>query len=311
MNKKSKSKEHIYKEWILKSGFPLENEVLRKINQFFPTSKIDREFEFQSISEDGSPNIRSLDFVVTLEKDTKNIPHRNWRRARDEKTTITLLIDAKYSQDEHLLFTPSYKKITERCWPSLIPMLCKDEFNDDVTIYRDDFKDLSKILTNIASAGAGRKVKEQSRERNSIASMALQSFQGLSNFLKVKTAEIGKTSDISSHYNRNAHFFFPIIVTNAPLLLIHDQITIKSIEDSNDISEVCSEKNHLILDMPNIYDLKEDWNQLKNAYVYSDQNKLKWLENTIIEGSVLVSSLSGLDYLLKEVKKAYDSISVE
>jgi hypothetical protein len=78
-----------FKERALKSDFPFENDALVIINQCMPMSKVVRNVEFITLNEEQQQTIRSIDFAVSISKETKNIPHR-------EPLATKLLVACEY-----------------------------------------------------------------------------------------------------------------------------------------------------------------------------------------------------------------------
>jgi len=301
-----------YREWALKSGFPFENETLQIINKCVPTSSVIRNVEFETLNEERRPTIRSIDFAVSVSKDLRNIPASGWGRGQKEIAEVNFIVDCKYSSDESFLFTPSTRPIlrSERSWPHLVPMLIKNNFGDDVKLHRKDLVNLAKIAEHIPIGGMGRKVKEQSRERDSVASAMIQVFQGLHEFIETKARTLGSTTTTDSNYGRNAYFFVPMIVTNAPLLLLKDQITPSDVEKAAKKDEFLSAVDAILVEMPDVFDVKEAWSRLKGVLSSSRKN-LGWNEQGITDGTILFCNPIGLESFVKSFISEFDKLPTE
>ncbi len=296
-------------EWALKSGYPFENDVFSIISSIFGTSvKIERNIEFEARNEEREMSIRSVDFLCRLKKDSKNIPHPNWRRGVEECIELNLVIDAKFSIDESLLFTPTIGE-KKYSFPSLIPVLTKDSFREEVKICRRDFLEFSQ-LDGVPIAVGGRKVKEQSRERDSVASAVLQVCQGLAYFFKSEQSQIGGVAQSDSSYKRNAHFFFPVVVTNSPLLMLRPNIDVAKVDAAKSEDEIFEKLEMVALEMPQIPDLRIQWEELKNG-LGRTANNLAWHNSGVGEGIVLFMTPQGLQQFLKNIGDKFSNLKVE
>lgn len=300
-------------EWALKSGFPFENDTLVLLNRHLPLSTVVRNTEFIAFNEDQKPAIRSVDFAVSQVKDIKNIPSSDWKRSSDEIVEIQLIIDCKYSKNDSYLFTPSTRpiSISERSWPFLIPKLKKDRLGEHCNVYRNDLVTFAKVDTTLKVASSGRRVNEQTRERDSVASNLIQILQGAYHFIEKKAQTLGAVPESKTAYSRNSFFFVPIVVTNGPLLLLKDQLLVDQVEKSHTKDALVSDLDSVLVEMPDIYDLKESWEQLKNVLCHSKNHQLGWLENGLTSGQVLFCNLNGLDAFLTDLVGRFQKIPTE
>lgn len=296
-------------EWALKSGYPFENDVNAILSSVFgDLLKIERNIEFEAKNEDGEMTIRSVDFLCRLRKESKNIPHPSWRRGTEECIEFNLVIDAKYTTDESFLFIPTLDK-KKYSMPSLIPVLTKDSFRDDVMIFRQDLLTFAKI-EGIPTAGGGRKVKEQSKERDSVASAVLQVCQGLGYFFEQEQRHLGGVSKADSSYTRNAHFFLPIVVTNCPLLMLRSDIDLSKVEASKSEYEIFDRFEAVALELPQIYDLRKQWEKLKRG-LGRTSNNLAWHDSGVGNGMVLFLTPEGLRTFLNELSDKFANLKAE
>lgn len=302
-----------FQDWALKSGFPFENTILISINKIMPDSKIARNMEFPTVNEEGNPTIRSIDFSVIISKEIKNIPHRDWSRGREEIAQVQFIIDCKYTTEESFLFTPSTKPVlrSERSWPHLVPTLIKDSFGMECALNRKDLIALAKVSEAYNFAGSGRKVKEQTKERDSVTSALLQVLQGSQHLIKTSSLTLGAVAKSDSAYSRNSYFFIPIIVTNAPLLLLRESVTVDAVIGSKEKNEVFLEVDSILVEMPDIYDLKNSWTQLKNVLGKSRHDSLEWHEKGLTDGAVLFCNQAGLERFLNEFHASFKNLPIE
>ena len=295
----------------MKSGYPFENEVLQALKGVLPGDvKITRNFEFQCRNQDGSPTIRSVDFLCAISKPTQNIPHRSWTRGREETVEFLFLVDAKYSMDETFLFTPSGAAPGSFSFPFLIPVLLKAEIGDHVIIHRRDLVDLATVADAKLALG-GRKVKEQSKERDSVASAALQIALGMTNVLTDLGAKLGSVSKTDSSYYRSAHVFVPIVVTNAPLLCMKAGVSRAEVEAATDDGAFFEEVDQVALEMPLIHDLVETWNSTKKLLGRSHNETLGWHKQGIEEGRILFCTLEGMKKAVAAMLAKLDALPTE
>lgn len=301
-----------YKEWSLKSGFPLENDTLISINEVLPTSKIQRNLEFTTINENQRPCIRSVDFLVTVSKNARNIPHTSWTRSKNETVEINFIIDCKYTSDESFLFIPSTLRGTnlERWWPCLIPSLRKNSYGDAINLHRSDLLSLAIHNSVLKVAGVGRKVKEQTKERDTLSDSIVQIVEGLTHVFQTKANSLGSISTEDSSYARNAYYFIPIIVTNAPLLLLHEQINESQVNNAARKEDLFQSLDSILVDLPNIYDLKNSWSSLEES-LRSLNNNLSWYKDGVGAGHALFCNLEGLNHFLRDINKKFENLSME
>jgi hypothetical protein len=272
--------------------------------------QLSRGIEFRAINENGDPCIRSIDFEAKIQKATRNIPHNDWRRGATECAEITLVVDSKFSTDEHYLFEPSNRP-KNHSWPYLIPALTDDGWGrNDLKIHRKDLVSFGGI-SDIPLASSGKRVKEQSRERDSVASATLQVVQGLTHFFGDRALSLGDPTGPDSSYLRNAYYFIPIVVTNSPLLMLKKDVTVGAVDSSKDEREIIDELDLVCLELPNLFDLKESWNRARKALGQTQHKKLVWLDSGIEDGVILFATVDGLERYLGELRKKFDAISAE
>lgn len=294
-----------FKDWAYLSGYPLENEVEQILKRVCGQAAIKRNIEFDVNYPDGKI-IRSIDFLVEIQKDSRNIPNYTWTRGRAEKIQLSILLDAKYSQDdERYMFIPSEN--TDVSCPFLIPKLIKDSFSMEVNHHRIDLIEFSKLEINKV-ASSGRKVKELTRERDSVTGTVTQMVQGLCYYLDKMSSTLGSTSHVDSNYGRDVFIFLPIIVVNAPLLVMEKGTLLNDIYKAQNESEIFDSEEIVALEMPKSQEIYLSWEQAKKSLNRSQNPILKWHEKGLGEGFILFANISGLEKLLTQTLEKFAAI---
>lgn len=296
------------KDWAKRSGYPFENEVYSSIkNSFGEDADIIREIEFHTINEAGDPCIRSLDFACKLTKHSQNIPDVSWPRGDAERIEVNFLIDAKYMTDDHYLFMPSFSS-RKHFWPYLIPTVTElGRTLIERPIYRRDLVEFSQVGF-IPVASNGRRISEQTRERDSVSSATLQVVQGLINFFQIQAEQLGKTNEQDPHYTRNVHYFIPIVVTNNPLYLLRKDIDLATLSRAQDESEFFQIHELICLEIPKIYDLKIAWENARLILNKSKKLNLSWVGSGLGDGLILFATLKGLQSFLSDMKCRFEQL---
>lgn len=206
------------------------------------------------------------------------------------------------------MFIPSSIEKTNRTLPALIPKLKEGYDGRKLNVYRKDFLELLELKEYIPRAEIGRKVSEVNNERNSVTSNVFQIFQGLTSVISNLYGLIGTSSSNDRSYYRNTHIFIPIIVTNAPLIMVKDTVTVSSVEDSVNESDVSSYVHKVVLDYPNYFDVKKGWRDLKQKVISHNYRGLGWAEEGMESENILFCETEGLKDFLKELKIVFDNL---
>ena len=266
-----------FKEWALKSGYPFENnvaEIIFSIKSDPPS--ITRPITFYATTENGDTAIRSVDFMCTFGLDVKSIP--SWGRGREEKVYLKFLIEAKYSEDK-FWFIPEVKTSEQSVvhFPHLIPRLTKDDFGDDVNIYRAEFESVSSCPKKWEWASSGRKVKEQSRERDSLADYQVQVTTAVHDILNKDLNKLGLRTPTNTYYSKDITIYIPIIVTNAPLYLLNEGVTVDKVNLSKIESDLCKIMDVLLVTQPHLFHIKNILRELSKNVSSVGRNSLRWV----------------------------------
>ena len=255
------------KKVIKQSGFPFENDIGRilleaagnfpwpggRLNQ--PRSwDIERDFLFRVKDAEANLTIRSIDYFAWFSVPSKVVPiHVQAENA--ESVRVTFLIDAKYSENAAWIFVPDPNHGGKVLLPHLLPA----EKYSHKEYKRDDLYSLALGREEWPWASTGRKVnldgnaKSDSVERETLAGFQTQMMQAVLEELKHLLQEWESLPD-SPHC---AHFFIPIIVTNAQIFLAEQDISLKKVESAGSIEEICKRVNTVCLAQPNIADIVE------------------------------------------------------
>lgn len=199
------------KNWILSSGFPFENDILRIINSAAPYAKTKRNVEFETQNSEGTLIIRSIDFHVELSRHLHNIPEADWHHSKNEFASVNFVIECKYSQEkEAYLFIPSESTNAKnkKKWPHLVPALKKDRYGRETNIHRLDLIDFAIMPQNVHFAVTGRKVNEINKERDSVAAALLQVIQGTQYLVRQNISSLGQPSAEDEYFMTNSFFIF-------------------------------------------------------------------------------------------------------
>jgi hypothetical protein len=299
------------KQWALMTGFPLENDIESLLNEALSDLNLtmERNYEFETADESGESVIRSIDFLCSFKKKTWNIPLNNWRPSVDDGLEVNLLIDAKYSPDEKYLFLPVLQNRDAK-WPYLVP--CVVENDDDESFGREIFfrEDLVAFaaLPNVRVASHGRKVKEISKERDSVTSAVLQVVQGLTHLFENRANALGEPSKRDYFRSKNAHYFLPIVVTNSPLYLLKKCVGIEAIGKAKNDAEYLETQEAVALQIPKTQQLLKSWNKAKQALSGGSGSALAWQEGGIEHPHILFCTPSGLKNFVRDLRKKFSNI---
>lgn len=302
------------KQWALKTGFPFENEIELLLKKLLPDScNVTRNHEFETLNEEDETVIRSIDFLCTFKKGSKNIPLSDWNRSPSECVEINILLDAKFSMDEKYLFLPTSQSIKSK-WPYLVPCIEEieeeDDYREGVQYYRKDLVDFAK-LPALPIASTGCKVKEINKERDSVTSAALQVVQGLTHLFEAKSSTLGKINGVHRYYLRNAHYFLPVVVTNSPLFLLKDNVTVHCVEKAENDDEFFKSCELIALQIPKTQQLIKSWDKAKKALSDNGQNGLVWQDGGLEYIPILFCTTKGLESFITNLVKQLDKLPEE
>lgn len=307
-----KKDEGRFKEWALNSGFPFENDVYNLILKKFPEASCLREVSFLT-SRNEENLIRSVDFLITLLKNTRNFGV-NYHRGISEKTQVKIVIDAKFTKDEYFIFMPSKRNDLSKGWPSLIPIRREYNYLDNgktsKIVREPKLLELASIPKNIQIANGGKKVKEinNEKDRASVQEAQIQVLQAVEAIIQMAWLSLpGSPQEI---LERNAMIHIPVIVTNAPLLVLKDHVTTELVKGSQSKEEIFSSVDQVVVEFPNNYEYTNSWNKLKSNFV-GEERVIFWDIDRMECPYVYFCNLSGLESLFQHILDLVDKLPNE
>jgi len=299
------------KSWALKSGYPLENDVAKILSGFKRDRFINRNVTFHAQNEDGEEAIRSIDFKFSFVRGTQTIPDAGWPQGRNEAALLTFLIDAKYSEDETYWFTPIDKgvNVSAISFPHLIPMFVGDDYGREVKLYRSEFEIAAKVIPGWSMAGSGKKVKEQSKERNSLEDSQIQMMGALQAIVEEESHELGQPDKVDSSYSRKIHIYVPLIVTNAPLYILKQDLGSDEVDAASKTEQICSRVDRILVAPPHFFHVKEALRDLSAAIATHRglSTKLAWLPQDLTAFPILFANTNSLASVMNELLTEFDT----
>ena len=280
----------LMKSWALKSGYPLENDVEAVLKGLVGEPGIERDFEFSAKNEEGESAIRSVDFRCTFTFSGKTLPGK-W--SPGAAASIVFLIDAKYSEDETLWFVPSSAKRPQR-FPHLVPVATVKDYGMDVRVFSDSLTKAGDVPQEWAFSSGGRKVKEQSRERNSLADCQIQMVGAVHASIEADARLLGIPDARTSAYSHNASVYVPIVVTNAPMYLLNEGISSANVDSASTETEIAQKTDVVLVSQPNIFHVKEALGRLSQTINNLSNRNLTWVNQDLTAFPVIFSHVGSL-----------------
>lgn len=300
-----------FREWALKSGYPFENDVEEVIISVDGDNRsFIRPVTFKTTNEDGDIVIRSIDFMCTFGFDTKSIPSPDYGRGREERAYIKFLIDAKYAYAEIFWFVPAPKSDNnaKSHFPYLIPKLTEDRWRDNLNIYRGEFVEVSSFPKDWAWALGGRKVKEQTKERDSLSDYQGQMTAALYDVVDKDSKRLGSTTVTNHHYSRDISIYIPIIVTNAPLYLLNEGVTVGKVNSSQSYTELCRIVDVLFVMQPDLFHVRNSFETLSQNISSIATNSLEWVPWDVTAFPIIFTNPKQLKVIMEFFVKKIKSI---
>lgn len=297
------------KQWALATGFPFENDIECLLTEALAglDYKLKRNYEFETINETGESVVRSIDFLCSYRKKSRNIPATNWNPSIDEGLEINVILDAKFSMNENYLFVPTLEDLSPK-WPYLVP--CAEEknyFDEKIQCFRKDLVNFAS-LPAVPIASQGRKVKELNKERDSVSSAVLQVVQGLMHLFENRAEKLGEASRRDYYRIKNAHYFVPLVVTNSPLYLLKKRAGVETVQKAKVDSEFLESSEAIALQIPKTQQLLKSWESAKIALGNSGGNSLLWQEGGIEHPHILFCTPNGLKSFVRDLQERLNNI---
>jgi hypothetical protein len=297
------------REWALKSGYPFENDVFELINRVGGATT-DREWQFLAKDEEGNRVHRSLDFRVTYSWNTCNIWHFSWPRGEYEKMRLQFLIEAKSTDSERFLFVPAEPNdvaFNGVGFPALVPGWLQG--SQSLIRGHEELLNELRDLGSWPKALAGRKVDDQKKERDSVSPALIQLVQGTLATIEMKEKKLGTVLDaVSPSPSRDISVFVPIVVTNAPLLVLKQGLSTKAIGAARDEKDIFTKVDKLLVAQPNILGIKHEVQLILNKIRVPRTDKgLGWYEPNLTRFPLVFCTLEGLEDVIREFKGRMES----
>lgn len=305
MSKKSSLED--LKTWALQSGFPLENDVHSILRgAITPSMAIEKDVPFESIDGQGRSQLRSIDFKSSVQRTIQVFP-----RERDSKqlATLNFIIDAKFTLDEdkqRFWFIPSGKSAQDFSFPYLIPQArFLDAYSEPHYGHRKDLVQFALCPSDFRLASIGRKVSELKDGKESLAGYQVQGLEAVAHFIKEDYWSPGKEDRDQSFA---PHIYIPIVVSNAPLYILKDSITISEVESAADAADICESIEYLVVETPNIHYVKEALRKVSSSVRdYGGQN-LKWKYSELNVAPVVFCNVTALKSLVGNLIQRFNSL---
>lgn len=266
------------KKWALLSGFPLENDALKILQDSAGSSAaIERDIPFPGIDGDGKSHLRSIDFKCSVRKQLENFPHY---KNEVDIDNLHFIVDAKYTSDEdkqRCWFVPAVKPASDYSFPYLVPKArFKDAFGEGRFTMRKDLIEFASCGSSLRLASTGRKVSELKESRDSLAGYQVQILQATANFIRQDYQRLNKADESTGKVDGTAHFYIPIVVTNAPLFILRPGIVIADVDSAKRPDSICDEVDSVLVEAPNIRHLKDALVDLSRSTI-SQGSQLRWM----------------------------------
>lgn len=242
------SKEKSWKEFLLKSGVPLEYEVKQTLKSlgFFTSS----ETSYLRSDENNIVNEFSYDIDATK---------------RIENHSFQLMIECKYRDSStNWIFLPEELNESDRGTGSTSFLNTNDFFYKEA--YSDYFK-LFNLNTNFPFCSKGIEVCSSGPNPKSITQAIAQLSYGI-----VDKVIFGMKEQLSSREQFICHHI-PIIVTTASLYRLKKNVTVNDIKQSSSLDSIAHKESILLIEPTVGEELKEFWLNKYNSFLRRIQLK--------------------------------------
>lgn len=239
------------KDFAFQSGYPLENDVQKILGNVIHKGKwsLQRDFVFGASDEENTPKYRTIDFVCSIEYSKAMLPMTT--RSHELHARLHFIVECKWlNENSHWWMRPrSCPSFKAETFPFLVPILdrCIDR-------YEVPLRWGAIVGNSYPIAQSGRKVSlvrsSESPERESLVSYQIQLIQAVIAFLEER-AEYWQSSGLNNQTGISPlEVVIPVIATNAPLELLHANITSDRIISAESREDVCHREGCLQLEFP-------------------------------------------------------------
>lgn len=235
------------RDWALKTGLPLENEVEQTLQKAFKkhsqTTDIRRESTFPDRDSEHNSILRSVDFIASLSFAAQTIP--SITKGLHEQFKVCFVVEAKYSSEDIFWFIPSQNSYG---LSSLIPRQITNEPAQKYSVKLANF--VSNFKAN-NRASRGTKIRDVANN-NDITSYIVQVVGALKHEYLQESNRLGVPHISGRDYYRNATVFVPIVVVSSPIYLLKANITTEEVTVATDGDKICSEVDSVFCELPNL-----------------------------------------------------------
>lgn len=298
------------KKWALQSGFPLENDVHAILQLVVaPEGAVEKDIPFESTDGEERSQLRSIDFKATISRPMEIFPSP---RGAIQPADLNFIVDAKFTLDEdknRFWFIPSAKNPQDFSFPFLTPQArVIDGSNEARQSFRRELVQLAICPTEYRLASLGRKVSEIKDGRESLAAYQVQVLEAVAHFVRKHYLSLGKTDSTNEHRG-SPQVYIPIVVTNSPLFMLKDSITISQVLAATSETAICDSIDFVAVEAPNIHYVKEALRKLCSNVRDHGNHNLRWKYSELKIAPVIFCNLASLKALLESFVTRFKAIS--
>lgn len=299
------------KQFALQTGLPFENDI-EKVLKSVPrhgTWSLQRNYYFEATDSEET-KYRSIDFICSIEYRARaftRLPSN-----RDASARIHFLIEAKFTDSERWWLTPKPWSGTEQ-WS--FPLLLPVHETEGGALFRQDGRKMAIPSRTLAVVQNGRKISFSSKsepiDRESLMSYQVQLMQGAANFLVERSKNLGYESRPARQIHTSIEYLVPILVVNAPLTVVGDEVTTDVVKNGQSASEFSRELSTALLAPPMLRSLAKEIHALADRAYGETRPSLSWLKPETTYFPVLLSTVAGLPALLEAFIREFEAFAVQ
>lgn len=291
------------KKYALQSGYPLESEVSKILSRLMPFKtgyqETLRNYPFETKDELNKPVIRSIDFFVRKQYETTGLKDSS-KAIPSRFVQVQFLIDAKFTTSDAWWFIPDEYGIGQTSfYPFLLPYRKNENSSDaldELAYLWGDFINLTETRPQVPWAHSGKKVgfsrkhNEQLNDRDSLSSHQIQLAQAMMSIAE-KTLENYNDGAIESTFPlyQDPIIFIPLIVTNAPLFLLKQDVNISTVKKATVAAEFCTKESATYLSHPANASLQSKLHILSKNLRAAEAQGMKLYPSLFTSSSLIVS----------------------
>lgn len=294
------------KAFALQTGFPFEND-LERILEKIPhqgTWSLRRNYAFPALDGDET-KFRSLDFIASIEYPVGAFTPEQAKKT--EVARIHFLVEAKYCESDRWWLTPRpWPLIRDWFFPLLLPVADQHGRN----LFRSDGIVQAAPDPALTIVQSGRKIStakaSEGVDRDSLTGYQIQLIQGTTYFLSQRAQCIGELTQNGNSRMSPIELFVPILVTNVPLSVLHERITVRSVAQSAKFEDLCSDHPFVLVGPPTIKALFDEVRSIMTKAYETSRHNLSWKKPEMPVFPTLFSSADHLPELLASLTKKFE-----